>query len=78
MIKILNFYFKEVSVIKTVKNTKPWTYVISDLNGEEIVGKRITKNKSNKVYSLKSNQGKKNFLKTLWPLFMDGVQLPQG
>ena len=24
--------------IKKVKNTVPWTYVISDLNGEEIVG----------------------------------------
>ena len=26
-------------MIKKVKNTVPWTYVISDLNGEEIVGK---------------------------------------
>ena len=26
------------SVIKTVKNTVPWIYVINDLNGEEIVG----------------------------------------
>ena len=25
-------------LIQTVKNTLPWTYVISDLNGEEIVG----------------------------------------
>ena len=24
-------------VIKKVKNTIPWTYVISDLNGEEII-----------------------------------------
>ena len=24
--------------IKKVKNTAPWTYVITDLNGEEIVG----------------------------------------
>ena len=29
---------EEVSVIKKVKNTVPWTYVISDLKGEEIVG----------------------------------------
>ena len=29
---------KEVFVIKKVKNTVPWTYVINDLNGEEIVG----------------------------------------
>ena len=29
---------EEVFVITKVKNTVPWTYVISDLNGEEIVG----------------------------------------
>ena len=29
---------QEVFPIKTVKNTVPWTYVISDLNGKEIVG----------------------------------------
>ena len=28
----------EAFVIKKVKNTVPWTYVISDFNGEEIVG----------------------------------------
>ena len=29
---------EEVFVIKKVKNDKPWTYVINDLNGKEIVG----------------------------------------
>ena len=29
---------KEVFVIKKVKNTVPWTYVINDLNGEGITG----------------------------------------
>ena len=29
---------REVFVIKEVKNTVPWTYVINDLNGEEIIG----------------------------------------
>ena len=29
---------EEVFVIKKVKNTVPWTYVISDLKGEEILG----------------------------------------
>ena len=29
---------EEVFVIKKVKNTVPWTYVINDFNGEEIVG----------------------------------------
>ena len=30
---------EEVFVIKKLKNTVPWTYVISDHNGEDIVGK---------------------------------------
>ena len=29
---------EEVFVIKKVKNTVPWIYVINDLNGEEIIG----------------------------------------
>ena len=30
--------WSEVFVIKKAKNTVPWIYVISDLNGEQIVG----------------------------------------
>ena len=29
---------EQVFVIKEVKNTEPWTYIFSDLNGGEIVG----------------------------------------
>ena len=29
---------EEVFVIKKVKNTVPWTYIINDLNGKEIIG----------------------------------------
>ena len=29
---------KEIFAIAKVKNTVPWTYVISDVKGEEIVG----------------------------------------
>ena len=29
---------EEIFVIKRIKNTVPWTYVINDLNGEEITG----------------------------------------
>ena len=29
---------EEVFVIKKVKNTVPWTYIINDVNGEEIIG----------------------------------------
>ena len=25
-------------MIKEIKNTVPWTYVVNDLNGEEIIG----------------------------------------
>ena len=32
---------EKVSVIKKVKNTVPWTYVINDLNGEEIAKKNF-------------------------------------
>ena len=30
---------EEVFIISKIKNTVPWTYVINDLNGEEIIGK---------------------------------------
>ena len=29
---------KEIFVINRIKNTVPWTYVINELNGEEITG----------------------------------------
>ena len=29
---------EEVFIIKRVKNTVPWTYVINDLNGEKVTG----------------------------------------
>ena len=29
---------EEIFVIKKIKNAAPWTYVINDLNGEEIIG----------------------------------------
>ena len=31
-------WFEEVFVISKIKNTVPWTYVVNDLNGEEIIG----------------------------------------
>ena len=31
-------WFEEVFIISKIKNTVPWTYVINDLNGEEIIG----------------------------------------
>ena len=29
---------EEIFIIKKIKNAVPWTYVITDLNGEEIIG----------------------------------------
>ena len=44
---------EEIFVIKKIKNTMPWTYIISDLNGEKIIGtflwKRITEHKSARI-----------------------------
>ena len=34
----LQIGLKKIFVIKKVKNTVPWIYIISDLNGKEIVG----------------------------------------
>ena len=44
-------FSEEVFVNKKVKNTVPWTYVIRDIKGEEIVRtlKIIAKNKSRRV-----------------------------
>ena len=35
---------EEVFIISKIKNTVPWTYVINDLNGEEIIGTFNEKN----------------------------------
>ena len=34
---------EEVFVVSKIKNTVPWTYVINDLNGEEITGTNYEK-----------------------------------
>ena len=39
---------EEVFVVSKIKNTVPWTYVISDLNGKRL-WKRIAKNKSKRI-----------------------------
>ena len=36
-------WFEEVFLIKKVKSTAPWTYVISDLKGEEFIGMFFSK-----------------------------------
>ena len=37
-------------VIKKVKNTVPWAYVINDLNGEEFRIEKVIKRKGDKLY----------------------------
>ena len=32
---------EEVFVVNKVKSTVPWTYLINDFNGEEIMGKKL-------------------------------------
>ena len=49
-------------MIKKVKNTVPWTYVIRDLKGKEIVGTFMKKNcikQIDKSLELKSNKGQR-------------------
>ena len=54
---------EEVFVIKIVKNTVPWTYVINNLNGEEIVGtfyeNELQRTNQNEFRIEKSNQEKR-------------------
>ena len=62
LIKILNLKIGDkVFMIKKVKNTVPWTYVLKDLNGEEIAGTFFEKElqKANQSLELKSNQQKR-------------------
>ena len=48
---------EEVFVISKIKNTVPWTYVINDLNGEEITGSSYKK-KCKKLVKMNSEQKK--------------------
>ena len=51
---------EEVFVVSKIKNTVPWTYVISDLNGEEITGSFYEKNCKKQI---KKNSEQKKYLK---------------
>ena len=64
---------EEVFMIKKVKNTVPWTYVINDLNGEEIIGifyeKELQKTNQQKFRIEKVIQRKRNDLYVKWKGF---------
>ena len=60
---------EEAFVISKIKNTVPWTYVISDLNGEEIVGSfyekelQKTNQKEFRIEKLIKRKGNKLYVK---------------
>ena len=60
---------EEVFLIKKVKNTVPWIYAISDLNGEEIIGtfyeKELQKTNQQKcgIEKVIKRKGKKMYVK---------------
>ena len=60
---------EEVFAVSKIKNTFPWTYVISDLNGEEIVGTfyekelQRTNQKAFRIERIIKRKGKKLYVK---------------
>ena len=61
---------EEIFIIKKIKNTVPWTYVINDLNGEEIIGKfyenELQKTKQNEFRVEKVIKKKGDILYLKW------------
>ena len=61
---------EEVFVVSKIKNTVPWTYVINDLNGEEIIGtfyeKELQKTNQNEFRIEKVIKRKGNKLYVKW------------
>ena len=66
----IRHWLEEVFIIKKVKNTVPWTYVINNLNGEEIIGtfyeKELQKNKSTRFWIRKVIRRKGTKLHVEW------------
>ena len=64
---------EEIFVIKKVKNTIPWTYVINDLNGEEIIGtfyeKELQKTNQEEFRIEKVVRRKRNKLYVKWKVY---------
>ena len=58
---------EEIFVVKKIKNTVPWTYIINDLNGEEIVGsfyeKELQKTGQKEFRIKKATKGNKLYVK---------------
>ena len=49
---------EEIYIIKKIKNTVPWIYVVNDLNGEETIGtfyeNELQRHKSKRIQNRKS------------------------
>ena len=60
---------EEVFVVKKIKDTVPWTYFLSDLNGEEIVGRfyekelQKTNHKQFRIEKVIKRKGNKLYVK---------------
>ena len=60
---------EEIFIIKKIKNTVPWTYVINDLNGEDIIGTfyenelQKTNQKEFRIEEVLKKKGDKLYLK---------------
>ena len=59
----------EVFIISKIKNTVPWTYIINDLNGEEIIGTfyekelQKTNQKEFRIEKVNKRKGDKLYIK---------------
>ena len=62
-------YSEEVFISSKIKNTVPWTYIINDLNGKEIIGKfyekelQNTNQKEFRIEKLLKKKGNKLYVK---------------
>ena len=61
---------EEVFIIIKIKNIVPWTYIINDLNGEEIIGtfyeKELQKTNQKRIQNRKSTSKKGDNLYVNW------------
>ena len=61
---------EEIFIVSKIKNTVPWTYVISDMNDEEIIGtfyeKELQKTNQEEVRIEKAIKRKGNKLYVKW------------
>ena len=64
---------EEIFIIKKLKNTVPWTYILNDLNGEEIIGtfyeNELQKTKQNEFWIEKVIKKKGDKLYVKWKVY---------